>query len=118
MWPQFKSSTNVFETCRKIAINFSFIVLFLIACRIDYDSSTGFTIEGRPFRFQMIQVTKSEALSMVNSHQIKIYGVCGGQIVMRSEGGKWFSLYCFGNDDVIRQLAQHAQYVCYSDESL
>ena len=118
MWARFNSLTDAFEIPRRIGVTVSGIVLFLIACRIDYDPSSGFTVEGHPFIFQMTQVTKNEALSLINSRHIKIYGVCGGQIVMRSEGGKWFALVCFGNDDVIRQVAQHARYVCYSDESL
>lgn len=59
-------------------------------------------------------VTRREALSMINSRQIKNYGVRGNQILMQCNDGKWLSLDHFDNRDVFRDLgAQGAWYVYF-----
>ena len=92
-------------------------VLVLILTRTNYDARTGLRFVDYPFSWQITQVTKQQAFSMINEQQIKTYGVRRGQILMSSKGGKWLSLNFSGNQDVVRQLGgQGVQYVGYYDD--
>ncbi len=114
MRPLFKNAT---EGLRRFVIFVGLCTLVLILTRTDYDARTGWRFVDYPFPWQISQVTKQEALSMINEQQIKTYGVRGGQILMSSHDGKWLSLNYSHNQDVVRQLGgQGVQYVGYYDD--
>ena len=86
-------------------------------CGTEYDARTGWRFAGYPFTWQISQVTKRQALAMIDERQIKTYGVRRGQILMSSNDGKWLSLNYSDNQDVVRQLgSQGVQYVGYYDD--
>jgi hypothetical protein len=116
MWPRFKSSTDVGEHLRKLGIFVGLGALLLISYSIDYDARTGWRFVDYPFSWKISQVTKGQALWMINAREIKTYGVYGGQILMSSKEGKWLSLNYCENHDVVRQLGgQGVHYVSYYD---
>ena len=116
MRPLFKFD-DATEGLRRFVIFVGLCTLVLISYRIDYDARTGWRFVDYPFSWQISQVTKRQALSMINERQIKTYGVCHGQILMSSNDGKWLSLNYSDNHDVVRQLGgQGVQYVGYYDD--
>jgi hypothetical protein len=117
MPPLFNSSMNATEALRRFGIFVGLCALLLIPYGIEYDARTGWRLEDYPFSWKISQVTKRQALSMINERQIKTYGECRGQILMSTNDGKWLSLDCYGNHDVIRQLGgQGVHYVGYYDD--
>ena len=116
MRPLLKSSLDATEILHRVGTFVGLCALLLIPYCIDYDARTGWRFVDYPFSWKISQVTKQQAFSMINERQIKTYGVCGGQILMSSKDGKWLSLNCYNNHDVVRQLGgQGVQYVGYYD---
>ncbi len=105
------------EGLRKLGIFVGLGALVFVLCRTDYDARTGWRFADYPFSWQISQVTKQQAVSMIDARQIKSYGVRGGQILMNGNDGKWFSLFYSDNQDVVRQLGgQGVPYVAYYDD--
>jgi hypothetical protein len=116
MWSLFKRSTDVGEGLRRFGIVVGLGALLLISYSIDYDARTGWRFVDYPYIWKISQVTKGQALSMINAREIKTYGVRDGQILMSSKNGKWLSLNYGDNNDVVRQLGgQGVHYVSYYD---
>jgi len=116
MRPLFKSSMDATENVRRLGSFVGLCMLCLVPYSIDYDARTGWRFVDYPFSWKINQVTKRQALSMINERQIKTYGVCDGQILMSTNDGKWLSLHYFDNHDVVRQLGgQGVHYVGYYD---
>ena len=114
MRPLFENAT---EGLRRFVIFVGLCTLVLVLTRTNYDARTGWRFLDYPFPWQISQVTKQQAFSMINDRQIKTYGVRRGQILMSSNDDKWLSLNYSDNHDVVRQLGgQGVQYIGYYDD--
>ena len=115
MWPHFIKKLDRYGEFREIGCLILFVGLYVLSLNTEYDHRAGWKFRDRPYSGNIVPVTKYQALSMIREGRIRSYGMLWGRVVMRGEPGKWYSLIFRGNEDVVRKLAQHANFVNYDD---